>query len=829
MGFDRNIGKGKHRPASPALPLVVPAFKSPDGLWEDVSPASADYPAPPEPTTPSPIVVRLRLSEGGWQTASPVIRERKTIYKRRWGTIQRNRKGHRADPYRRTTSPLRKRYVVRPNHQRPWIKPIAKSFNTPSPATTATTSSVTMEYTMSPRELSHVLRGETLSPEARRLMIAGYFLEAMEAPAEEDDADTITHIQKEFSMPIGSRDVIARVIDGVRRADREMVPYTGVRKQSSRVMLRAVPLDSIGAAIIAESMEDGSGIRRAHSDAMDWLRRRHESGEADVPHWGLSATYQCYLRMQPTVTVVMKRAQGSTDPSSAWCQACHGWVTQLLIRTRQEIPAEWGGPPTAEELELPWFREENLTFFDPHQVVDWDETHQELVMLGGSGRSQRGKEVQVRFHRTADGRVDPTGGAREGSTIADRRYQLSVKYNTDVCFMLGTASVLLADGTEEGRRGKAFDYTGRVVLTHKDFVLRQQTEIARVRSLTGDGLPWVTGRRNKEDGIFDQDAVTVLHGIGDEKARVLRIDGVTKVEHVACLLDEDIASLAERDGLTVNLLKKARDEATTAAPGKFNNVVVDHKKAANPYESLYGENWKQEINETTYMKNFVDVRDLAMRMAVETDRLMEGTVHEDRGIFKHDALILLTADETKEWMRETYVNGRSIFSRWLLPEAGLNDRIVVDGKVNKHYGGRPPGNLPRLMSLDEFGNKNLMDCVNRHVSATARMERGPDPATDPKYEFCDTVRASRALLRCWDPAHGTSGGAPSSKTIVEGHRRVWGKHLGDIRAAKGCMVGARVGHRSSVEPTERGGVRERGPAPWTGEGQWLNDDARPAQ
>ena len=66
-------------------------------------------------------------------------------------------------------------------------------------------------------------------------------------------------------------------------------------------------------------------------------------------------------------------------------------------------------------------------------------------------------------------------------------------------------------------------------------------------------------------------------------------------------------------------------------------------------------------------------------------------------------------------MKATEVNGRSIFSRWLLPEAGLNDKITVDGKTTTRYQARPPGNLPRLMSLDEFANKNLMDCVNSHV------------------------------------------------------------------------------------------------------------------
>ena len=160
----------------------------------------------------------------------------------------------------------------------------------------------------------------------------------------------------------------------------------------------------------------------------------------------------------------------------------------------------------------------------------------------------------------------------------------------------------------------------------------------------------------------------------------------------------------------------------------------------------------------------------------------------------------------------------------------MNDTIIVEGRRNTtRFQGRPPGNVPRLMSLDEFGNKSLMDCVNRHVSATKRLERGPDPATDPKYEFCDAVRASRAVLRCWDPAHGPNGGAPTSKTIIAGHRRVWGKHLGKIWAARGCMVGARSGQRREAEPPARGGKRKRGPAPWEGESQWLNADARSGQ
>ena len=58
-------------------------------------------------------------------------------------------------------------------------------------------------------------------------------------------------------------------------------------------------------------------------------------------------------------------------------------------------------------------------------------------------------------------------------------------------------------------------------------------EIARVRKLTGDGAPWVTGRRTEEDGVFDEDPVSELKGIGDEKAKILNNQDVFKVSDVA--------------------------------------------------------------------------------------------------------------------------------------------------------------------------------------------------------------------------------------------------------------------------------------------------------
>jgi hypothetical protein len=367
-------------------------------------------------------------------------------------------------------------------------------------------------------------------------------------------------------------------------------------------------------------------------------------------------------------------------------------------------------------------------------------------------------------------------------------------------------------------------------MTHKDYLVRQKTEIARMKRIIGDGVPSVTRKQTVEDGLYNRDKISLLSGVGPAVLKLLMgVGGLVVVLDVARLTNNKISVLAKTNGLTMDCLQEWRAEAKTARRGKYKERVKDHRKMENPYESLYGDGWEIVLSRTTYMKKFLSVRDMVRHMAVESDLLMVGTQHEGKALFKHDALVLMTASKMREWTKTEMVDGRSLFSRWLLPEAGLNDSITVNGNATTSYRGRPPGNLPRLMALDEFGNKKLMDGVNRHISATRRLERGPDVATDPKYELCDIVRASRAVRRCWDPAHSPSGGAPLSPTIIAGHKRVWGQHLGEIRNVTGRMVGARVGHRGVEENKERGGKRVAGPAPWEGEGEWMNSDAHSAQ
>jgi hypothetical protein len=68
-----------------------------------------------------------------------------------------------------------------------------------------------------------------------------------------------------------------------------------------------------------------------------------------------------------------------------------------------------------------------------------------------------------------DGTINTTGGQQEGSTLVEQHNHLSVKYDMQVPFLLGTASVLLPNVILEGWQCVVLGYTDHFTLTHTDF------------------------------------------------------------------------------------------------------------------------------------------------------------------------------------------------------------------------------------------------------------------------------------------------------------------------------------------------------------------------
>ena len=88
-------------------------------------------------------------------------------------------------------------------------------------------------------------------------------------------------------------------------------------------------------------------------------------------------------------------------------------------------------------------------------------------------------------------------------------------------------------------------------------------------------------------------------------------------------------------------------------------------------------------------------------MMKEAEKLMKGSVHEDDFFIFHDTLVLVTSLEMIKWMKDN-----NYFHLWLLPMNGLQDVTP--------YAGRPVGNSPEFMPLDNSLNRDILHCLQFH-------------------------------------------------------------------------------------------------------------------
>ena len=106
--------------------------------------------------------------------------------------------------------------------------------------------------------------------------------------------------------------------------------------------------------------------------------------------------------------------------------------------------------------------------------------------------------------------------------------------------------------------------------------------------------------------------------------------------------------------------------ARQALPGNPPSSFEDYRKAKNPYHSRYGEGWVEKLKSSTSISRFVCITDLIRFMMDEAEKLMKGSVHEDDFYIVQDDLVLMTAKETINCMKE-----KGYLHRWLLPLNGL--------------------------------------------------------------------------------------------------------------------------------------------------------------
>ena len=140
-------------------------------------------------------------------------------------------------------------------------------------------------------------------------------------------------------------------------------------------------------------------------------------------------------------------------------------------------------------------------------------------------------------------------------------------------------------------------------------------------------------------------------------------------------------------------------------------------------------------------------------MVKEGEKLTKGSVHEDDLFIFHDDLVLMKAKETIEWMKE-----KNCFHHWLLPTNGFQYRIPYDG--------RPVGNSPEFMPLDNILNRDILQSFRYHCVLRRFLLYGEgtdEEERNMRFSFSTPKETTRGLKRIWESKMGT----PSSARIIQ--------------------------------------------------------------
>jgi hypothetical protein len=96
----------------------------------------------------------------------------------------------------------------------------------------------------------------------------------------------------------------------------------------------------------------------------------------------------------------------------------------------------------------------------------------------------------------------------------------------------------------EEKSCKAFCYSGRVVLSIKDYSDKQSAELGRVEKLKGNNY-WVIDHRKKGEFLIDNN-ISLIPGIGKKFEEKLKAERIYTVQALTGLFDDTIQVLAAK-------------------------------------------------------------------------------------------------------------------------------------------------------------------------------------------------------------------------------------------------------------------------------------------
>ncbi|EJK62102.1 hypothetical protein THAOC_17300, partial [Thalassiosira oceanica] len=613
---------------------------------------------------------------------------------------------------------------------------------------------------------------------------------------------SITQIMKDLRLKGSNRRKVKSVIEQTYEKYLKGEYYTGKVKPGA-----GRPCDiergSMEEQMLADGKEDGLSNEDVLGNINDW-RTDH-----DLPLIGKNAVKGALARMAGAgycdKTSVKKRPDGSDDPNSKWSRARCNFTKQTLIRigriSLDDLIKEYGKEESIPDV----FNPKKLTNIDQDGVSFIDETHRDCVVSSYGGKVDH----IYKFKRDKDGNFAEDGEfdkSREG-------YERTFKHSSQVRLAFSCAT-RIDSGVKVGHRLPAFDYTGKTMVSRKKWMELEQLAIKDVKN--NGGSEWRTDGRD-EDVFFEADPVGQLNRkldskIGRAAEDALKACGVNNLADVRDMINnrarrskvlEDMPKTRNRRVIGEGRLDKIINAVAAVQLSKDEPPPsTDYTKEANPYLARYGEDdWEAEIRKTKHFRGLCCVTDLVEHIVCTTRDFYKGTKNEDNWMFYHDALILMTAQECKDWMAE-----KGYLKRWILPELGLNDDLG--------FGGRPVGNSPEFMPWDASLNKDVHESVRRHCVLCRSTLRRQDRLNDERRFSLATPKLGVATyLRIIDPRPFV-GVSPTPRRIVQDIEGAWNAMF-VVYQHRGVYVeglATRTGHRhiKSKEKKNWGGARVKG-------------------
>jgi hypothetical protein len=539
-----------------------------------------------------------------------------------------------------------------------------------------------------------------------------------------------TIAQVQALLPGVPKKRIRRVFDAVLFAQGAGVCYTprvSLRGRPAQLILPGSPDEQM----IADLAEGRGFSYREVADELNIVR----VARGDV-HVGPSSVLSAMHRAGGEVSAVPKVNQGSEDETGAWCDGsllvALWFLVRLGLRTPLEATREYRKRPTGVCAVDERFRVKSDLKMD--QIAFWDETHRKC-------KEGCVSMLQWQFPRDTSNKVSTAFGVKKA-----KKLQLIRKYQEETRLSLGCHST---GGV--GHRLAPFDYTLQKIVSISEWDAVLQREIIRVKKLKTKGS-WESGRRDK--GVFWlDDTLERVPKMTKKSILLLRGLGIITVADLLQIVDKPDPPLR---GCPPQFLASLRMLCSEHLHGPVMEKIIDHRQSDNPYLSRYGDVWETKIARTTRCKPFVCITSLLHHIFKVTSLSFKGTPFAKTCYVYHDALSLMTAKATREWMKTQKIDGRSYFDMWLIPKNGLLDHL-------KTYVDKFIGNHPEWMCWDACLNRDVHCAVFRHCVITQHMS-----ASDPKKFTRNTPhQQTRAYLRLLDPRLGPEGGVPSSRRICE--------------------------------------------------------------